>query len=61
MLSCEYFRRQADICVRLSLIASSGEAASRLIVMAHEYWAKADALEGIVAQTTTPVRNTRGV
>ena len=45
MLSTEYFRRQADICLRLSVISSSEEAASQLIVMAHEYQTKADALE----------------
>src|SRR3954447_18100047 len=40
----EYFRRQSDICLRLSLIASDDEVASRLIVMAQEYKAKADEL-----------------
>ena len=45
MLSTEYFRRQAEICLRLSVISSSEEAASQLIVMAHEYQTKADALE----------------
>ena len=44
MPSTEYFRRQSDICLRLSLIASDDEVASRLIVMAQEYKAKADAL-----------------
>jgi hypothetical protein len=44
MPSTEYFRRQFDICLRLSLIASDDEVASRLIVMAQEYKAKADAL-----------------
>jgi hypothetical protein len=34
MLSAEYFRRQADICVRLSLIASDDEVSNRLITMA---------------------------
>ena len=38
MLSTEYFRRQADICLRLSVISSSD-------VMAHEYQIKADPLE----------------
>jgi hypothetical protein len=40
-----YFRRQADICLRLSLIASDDEVSSRLIVMAQEYQARADAIE----------------
>ncbi|HEY7663837.1 MAG TPA: hypothetical protein VH934_12020 [Xanthobacteraceae bacterium] len=44
MPSVEYFRRQADICVRLSLIASDEEVSSRLISMAREYAAKGDAL-----------------
>jgi hypothetical protein len=44
MPSTEYFRRQSDICLRLSLIASDDDVASRLIVMAQEYKAKADAL-----------------
>jgi hypothetical protein len=44
MPSTEYFRRQSDICLRLSLIASDNDVASRLIVMAQEYKAQADAL-----------------
>ena len=44
MPSAEYFRRQSDICLRLSLIASDDDVASRLIVMAQEYKAKADEL-----------------
>jgi hypothetical protein len=36
----EYFRRQADICLRLSLIASDDEVSSRLIVMAQDYKAR---------------------
>jgi len=45
MPSAEYFRRQSDICLRLSLISSSEEVANRLIVMARDYQAKVDALE----------------
>ena len=41
----EYFRRQADICLRLSLIASDDEVSNRLITMARSYVAKSDALE----------------
>jgi hypothetical protein len=44
MPSAEYFRRQADICVRLSLIASDDEVSNRLVNMAREYKAKGDAL-----------------
>src|SRR5262245_28163423 len=41
----EYFRRQADICLRLSLIASDDEVSNRLMAMARSYMAKGDALE----------------
>jgi hypothetical protein len=40
MPSPEYFRLQADICLRLSLIASDNEVASRPILTAQEYKAK---------------------
>jgi hypothetical protein len=63
--SSEYFRRQAEICLQLSLI-SSEEAANRLILMAREYEAKADALEAqptmamptIIGPSTSPDRET---
>ena len=45
MPSAAYFRRQADICLRLSLIFSDEEVSNRLIIMAREYTAKADALK----------------
>jgi hypothetical protein len=44
MPSAAYFRRQADICLRLALIASDEEVSNRLIMMAREYTAKGDAL-----------------
>ena len=44
MPSAEYFRRQADICVRLSLIASDDAVSNRLVNMARDYKAKGDAL-----------------
>jgi hypothetical protein len=44
MPTAAYFRRQADICFRLALIASDEEVSNRLIVMAKEYTAKGDAL-----------------
>jgi hypothetical protein len=37
MPSAEYLRRQADICLRLSLAASDTDSANRLIMMAEEY------------------------
>src|SRR5258708_30576868 len=49
MPSAAYFRRQADICLRLSLISSAGEVSNRLIIMATEYATKADALEEAAA------------
>ena len=45
MPSPAYFLRQADICMRLSLIASDEQVSNRLIVMAQEYKAKAEAVE----------------
>jgi hypothetical protein len=44
MSRADYFRRQADTCLRLSLISSSEGAANRLVVMAQDYHAKADAV-----------------
>ena len=49
MPSAAYFRRQADICLRLSVISSDGEVSNRLIIMAKEYATKADALEEATA------------
>jgi hypothetical protein len=55
MPSAEYFRRQADICVRLSLIASDDEVSNRLVNMAREYKAKGDALaKEALADTLIP-------
>jgi hypothetical protein len=45
MPSAAYFRRQADICVRLSVIASDQELVTRLLAMAEEYKTKAGAME----------------
>jgi hypothetical protein len=45
MPSAEYFLRQADLCLRLSLISSDSEISNRLIMMAKEYEAKARALK----------------
>ena len=44
MPSSAYFRRQADICLRLALIASDDEVSNRLITMSREYMTKSDAL-----------------
>jgi hypothetical protein len=41
MPSPAYFRRQADICLRLSLVATDPELATRLLAMAEDYKAKA--------------------
>jgi hypothetical protein len=45
MLSSEYFRRQADICLRLSLVASDEVVSTLLIAMAQDYVAQADEIE----------------
>jgi hypothetical protein len=45
MPSAAYFRRQADICLRLSLIASDAAISARLVTMAKEYLATSEALE----------------
>jgi hypothetical protein len=45
MPSAAYFRRQADICVRLSVIASDQELVTRLLAMAEDYKTKAGAME----------------
>jgi hypothetical protein len=45
MPSAAYFRRQADICIRLSLIASDDGVSNRLITMAREYMASSEALD----------------
>jgi hypothetical protein len=40
----DYFRRQADACLRLSLISSSEEVANGLVLMAQDYQTRADAI-----------------
>lgn len=60
MLSAEYFRRQADICVRLSLIASDDEVSTRLIAMARAYMAKGDALAKEAATDASPAADRGG-
>jgi hypothetical protein len=68
MPSCAYFRRQADICFRLSLIASGEEVSSQLMAMAHDYKTNADAIEtdskpplaAIIAQDASPDLETNG-
>jgi hypothetical protein len=60
MLSPEYFRRQADICVRLSLIASDDEVSNRLITMARAYMAKGEALAKEAAADAPPAADRAG-
>jgi hypothetical protein len=55
MPSAGYFRRQADICLRLSLISSDDEVSSRLIAMAKDYLATGEALERETEEFTDPV------
>jgi hypothetical protein len=59
MPSAAYFRRQADICLRLAVIASDEEVSNRLIMMAREYTAKCAALtrqSGVDALPPTTAR-----
>src|SRR5262245_6401061 len=56
MPSAAYFRRQADICLRLSLISSDEQVSNRLIIMAREYTAKADALKEAGADAPAAAR-----
>ena len=66
MPSSEYFRRQSDICLRLSVIASSEEVANRLIAMAQDYTGRADEVEAestmgmhtMIAPSASPDRET---
>ena len=60
MPSAAYFRRQADICLRLSLIASDEEVSNRLIIMAREYAAKADAADPPPASGRTALPDLEG-
>src|SRR5713101_7981756 len=45
MPSAAYFRRQADICLRLSLIASDDGVSNRLITMTRGYMATSESLD----------------
>jgi hypothetical protein len=45
MPSAGYLRRQADICLRLALIASDEEASGRLLAIYHDYKGKADTMD----------------
>jgi hypothetical protein len=49
--SAAYFRRQADICLRLSLIASDDADSTRLLAMSRHYQAVGEALERQAAET----------
>ncbi len=51
MPSSGYLRRQADLCLRLALIASDHQASRRLLAIHQDYKAKADAIE---AETGSP-------
>jgi hypothetical protein len=54
MLSADYYRRQADVCVRLSVAHSDEAISRRLIILAKAYRAMADDIGGN-AQTGAPV------
>jgi hypothetical protein len=42
MLSADYYRSQADVCVRLSVVQSDEAISRRLIMLAKAYMAEAD-------------------
>jgi hypothetical protein len=42
MASAEYYRRQAETCLRMSLLSSDLDETKRLLEMAEQYKAKAD-------------------
>jgi hypothetical protein len=44
-LRADYYRRQADICLRLSFAASDERSSANLFDMAQRYKAKAEAIE----------------
>jgi pentapeptide MXKDX repeat protein len=50
MPSSEYFRRQADICLRLSLVASDEVVSTLLIAMAQGYMAQDYMAQDYMAQ-----------
>ncbi len=47
MPSVACLRRQADVCLKLSLLTSDLEIAGRLVVMAEEYTAKANSASAL--------------
>jgi hypothetical protein len=53
MLSADYYRRQADVCVRLSVVQSDEAVSRRLIMLAKAYMAEADDITRS-AQGTAP-------
>jgi len=58
MPSAAYFRRQADICLRLSLVSSDDAASTRLVAMAKEYLAACEAVEQQASVRGTPRETT---
>ena len=58
MPSADYFRRQADLCVRLSLATSHPELSSRLIMMAEEYKLRAAEAQALSPGTEPSNRDT---
>jgi hypothetical protein len=53
MPSSEYFHRQADICLRLSLLASDEAVSTLLIAMAQDYMAQDYMAQDYMAQDYT--------
>jgi hypothetical protein len=46
MASAEYYRRQAETCLRMSLLSSDLDETKRLLEMAEQYKAKAEKAAG---------------
>jgi len=56
MPRAEYFRRQAETCLRLARVCRDEDATRRLLALADEYHAKAQATEMDDAPLSTPPR-----
>jgi len=46
MPSSEYFRRQAELCLRLAMLAANEDAARVLLERHHDFIARAGAVDG---------------
>ncbi len=58
MPSPDYYRRQADVCLRYALATDREETFARLIAMAEDYTAKAALARGETGQVSHDAPNT---